>query len=52
MLYTNGRIYEGEWKNNAKEGKGYEKFSNCSVYDGTYLKGKPHGYGKYEWENG
>lgn len=32
MLYTNGRIYEGEWKNNMKEGKGYERFANFSIY--------------------
>lgn len=23
MLYVNGRVYEGEWKDNFKHGKGY-----------------------------
>ena len=49
MLYVNGRVYEGYWIDNFKEGKGYEKFSNGSVYKGDYVKGKPEGCGRYEW---
>ena len=28
MKYNNGRIYEGEWKNNLKEGKGIYSLNN------------------------
>lgn len=41
MIYTNGRVYEGEWNDNYKHGKGYEKFNNGAVYEGSYIKGKP-----------
>lgn len=28
MLYDTGRLYEGEWQNNLKFGKGYELYPN------------------------
>ena len=52
MLYTNGRIYEGNWFNNYKHGKGYEKYINGTEYSGAYIEGKPSGYGRYSWDNG
>ena len=38
MLYNSGRVYEGEWSYNKRDGKGYEKFvslaanSNETIY--------------------
>ena len=49
MLYTNNRVYEGTWLDNFKHGKGYEKFANGAIYSGTYVNGKPEGYGTYSW---
>lgn len=58
-MYTNGRVYEGEFENDRKHGKGYEKFQSESIYDGMYINGKPEGinsstpgYGKFVWGNG
>lgn len=34
--YENSRHYEGSWKNDKREGKGYERFSNGNVYIGDY----------------
>ena len=52
MIYDNGRVYEGEWKNDIKEGKGYEKYSSGNIYLGQHVMGKPEGMGKYFWING
>ena len=43
-------IYEGTYKDNIKMG-GYEK-NRDGVYEGEYLKGKRHGFGKFKWNNG
>jgi hypothetical protein len=32
IVYNNGRIYEGEWVDDKREGRGYEKFANGNVY--------------------
>jgi len=41
MVYSNGRVYEGQWNNDLKHGKGYELFANNSYYVGQYINGKP-----------
>ena len=43
MIYKNGRIYEGNWKDDQREGKGLEKYSNNNKYEGDFSKGKAHG---------
>jgi hypothetical protein len=52
MAYHNGRVYEGSWENDFKHGKGYERFSNNSKYEGAFMNGKPEGLGTYFWANG
>lgn len=52
MIYNNGRVYEGIWENDFKHGKGYERFSNSSKYEGNFMNGKPEGVGIYIWANG
>ena len=36
MLYMNGRKYEGEWVNDKREGRGFEKYSNGNYYLQSY----------------
>lgn len=63
LLYENGRVYEGNWKNNKREGVGYERFQSnsqeqtedaqdCDIYQGEYMMGRAHGRGVYIWSNG
>ena len=52
MVYDNGRLYEGNWKEDLKEGEaGFEKFPNGCMYSGAYIAGKPDGVGRYSWPN-
>jgi hypothetical protein len=43
------RVYEGQWWEDKREGNGYEVFTDGNVYQGQYVKGKPHGRGIYTW---
>jgi hypothetical protein len=43
IIYNNNRIYEGQWKNDVRNGKGMEIFSNGNQYIGEYNEGKAHG---------
>lgn len=52
MAYDNDRMFEGEWQNDMKHGKGYERLANDCVYEGYYINGKPEGIGRYSWPNG
>lgn len=49
MCYIHGRIYEGEWKNDMRSGRGYERHQNGDTYSGQFLLGKPHGHGVRRW---
>lgn len=40
MRYKDGRFYEGEWRNDYREGPGCERYSDFSFYKGFFLKGK------------
>jgi hypothetical protein len=52
MLYKTGKIYEGEWENDAKYGRGLEIFPNGNRYEGCFVNGKPEGMGVFKWANG
>lgn len=41
-----GSVYEGEWKNNKKHGKGKETYPEGSVYEGYFENGYKNGPGK------
>lgn len=34
MMYANDRRYEGEWENDLRHGRGYERHSNGNIYVG------------------
>jgi hypothetical protein len=51
--YLNGQlIYDGEYKNNKRHGKGKEYYNGIIIYDGEYKNDKKHGKGKEFYENG
>lgn len=52
MIYPNGRIYEGGWKKDQRNGEGYESYSNGNTYEGGFKDGKAFGYGVYKWKSG
>ena len=60
MIYKNGAKYEGEWKNDKKDGKGVftsPHYYNCRKnvgmkYEGEFKDGKFEGYGITTYTNG
>lgn len=48
MMYDNGNEYDGQWKNNKRDGKGTTNYSpSGNVYTGTWKTGKRHGFGVF-----
>ena len=47
MIYSNGRVYEGQWKGDKRNGRGFEIYSNGNVDKGDFVDGKAHGKGEY-----
>ena len=52
VRYHNNDVYEGQWKDNERNGQGIMRFADGEVYVGTWKDGKMHGYGTYTFENG
>lgn len=46
------KFYEGEWKDNAFNGKGTYKFMDGSYYKGDWRHNEKHGVGIYCYSNG
>ena len=36
MKYQNGRVYEGEWENDTRHGRGFELYPNGNIYLGEF----------------
>lgn len=51
MRYRSSRLYEGNWLNDVRHGKGYEKYANGNIYFGLFELGKAHGQGHYTWNH-
>ena len=47
----NGDIYEGEWLDDYRDGKG-KLTSKDGIYEGEFKKNLRHGKGKYTWISG
>ena len=43
ITLENGAIYEGEWFNGLRDGKGLQKWLDGSCYDGHWVDGKACG---------
>ena len=52
MYYGNGDVYNGEWKNSKKNGKGIIVYKSGNKYDGYWEEGKKSGKGIYYFKNG
>ena len=50
--WTNGAVYEGEWRNNQTNGKGTFWHSGGDIYIGEFLNDQAHGFGVYIHKNG
>jgi hypothetical protein len=53
MTYGDGSsVYEGEWRNGKRHGRGICIFSDGSVYEGDFKKSHIHGHGVMIWSDG
>ncbi len=52
MNYTNGDVYEGEWKSNCKSGKGEMIYDNGDIYEGEWEFDHHAEQGKMIYANG
>ena len=50
--YSNGNVYNGEWKDGERNGSGDYKNSNGNVYNGEWKDGKRDGQGTYKDSDG
>ena len=48
--YTNGDLYEGDFKNDLKDGFGQLKYHSGAIFSGMYLEDKRFGRGMYKYE--
>ena len=54
MVYKSGSVYVGDFAGKKRHGQGKMVFSNSSMraYEGSWVDGYMHGYGKIEYQNG
>ena len=52
ITYENEEIYDGEWKDGLKEGKGTLTSPDGGKYEGEWKNDKMEGQGTYTWPNG
>ena len=46
MAYGNGDIYEGDWDEDKRSGKGSLHYANGDYYEGEFMDDMRHGGGK------
>lgn len=47
--WSDGRTYDGEWRNNKMDGHGEFFWADGRKYKGAYVDDKKQGYGVFEW---
>ncbi len=47
MYYANGSVYEGEWYNDQRSGRGLIKLPNGNRYEGMWSEDMKNGDGKF-----
>lgn len=47
MYYPDSTVYEGEWYNDQRSGRGLLKVSNGNHYEGMWERDMKHGEGKF-----
>jgi len=52
IRFASGNVFEGNMKNNLRNGYGKMFFETGNVYEGNWLNGSSHGYGKLTFSNG
>ena len=52
MYYYNGDVYEGEWHQDKRSGRGKYTFSSGQYYEGQWKNDKKNGHGVFNWGNG
>jgi len=52
MIYDDGKVYEGRWINNLREGKGVMTLQNGDVYEGLWWNDRPPSFVKVKFVNG
>ena len=50
--YTNGDIYEGDWVNDKRHGRGKMIYKTGDIYEGNWVNDKRHGKGEIIYANG
>ena len=50
--WSNGDVYDGEWKDNLMDGEGSLRLADGTIYKGTFAKGKKEGAGVMMAPNG
>ena len=48
---SSGGVYDGEYKNDKKDGSGKYVWSNGDWYEGEWKQGLRHGQGVYVWKD-
>jgi|TARA_B100000035_G_C21033954_1_gene569880 hypothetical protein len=51
IIYSDNSFYEGEMKNNKKNGQGYAEFPSGNIYQGEWKNNNVHGFGKVIYAN-
>ena len=52
QVNENGRIYEGEWIADKRNGNGFEIYKSGNQYRGKFVNNHPQGKGAFFWTNG
>ena len=51
-VYSNGDVYEGEFKGDLRHGDGKYIWANGETYTGQFANGNMNGFGTYTWPTG